>query len=487
MPRIIFGGLKADRPDLLNGELEGAENCVPYSDSYGPFPAPVPYSSSVGATVINAYSTKDLTGNVYTFLGTEGSLWKESSTAINNISRTASYTTSNDGALWEFETFGNTVVAANGADKLNFYEMGTSTTFLDMSASSSAPLARHIAIVKDFLVTGHQPNAENRIQWSRQNNVARYDVSQRYQSDFQPLPGTDQLIKRITGGDTGHILTNTSAWLMTYVGSPIIFRFDEVAKNVGCQASGSVARYQGITFFLGTSGFHAFDGNQAVPIGRDQVDETVLGELNKATLNKIRATVDPVNRLYLMAYPSIASTDGTCNRIAIFSWDTGRWTLVTENTQTVFNHMTGGLTLEGLNAYGTMETLAFSLDSSVWQGGLSALSCVGTDTRIARFEGDAKTAVITTGESQLVVDARAFVTSIRPLVQGNSSTSISVEVGRRDRLIDTVSWGASSAMNSSGHCPVRSNARYHRMRMTVAGGFDRIMGSDLDFTKEGRR
>lgn len=485
--RVIFGGLKADRPDLLNGELEGAENCVPYSDSYGPFPEPIPYSSSAPATVVGAYSTKDLSGNVYTFLGTEGSLYKESATAINDVSRTASYTTANDGATWEFETFGNVVVGANGGDPLNYFTMGTSTQFLNMSASASAPTARHIAVVKDFLVTGHQPSAENRVQWSRQNNVFRYDISQRYQSDFQDLPGNDQLIKKITGGETGHVLTNRSAWLMTYVGSPIIFRFDEVAKNVGCQASGSVARYQGITFYLATSGFHAFDGGQAVPIGRDQVDETVLAELNKAFLYKLSATVDPVNRLYLMAYPSVASTDGTCNRIAIFSWDTGRWTLVTETTQVLFNHMTGGVTLEQLDAYGTLETLAFSLDSSIWQGGLSALSCVNGNKRISRFEGNAKTATITTGESQLVVDARAFVRSIRPLVQGNSSTSISVEVGRRDRLIDTVSWGASSAMNSSGHCPVRSNARYHRMKLSVSGGFDRIMGADIDFTKEGRR
>jgi hypothetical protein len=485
--RVIFGGLKTDRPDLLNGELEGAENCIPYSDSYGPFPEPVAYSNSASATVVGAYSTKDLSGNVYTFVATDGQIYKESAAAIANVSRTASYSTANDGASWEFEAFGNNVVAANGADTLNYFTMGSSTQFLNMSASASAPVARHIAVVKDFLITGHQPNAENRVQWSRQNNVFRYDISQRYQSDFQDLPGSDQLIQKVTGGETGHVLTNRSAWVMTYVGSPIIFRFDEVAKNVGCQAIGSVARYQGITFYLASSGFHAFDGNQAVPIGRDQIDETVLAELNTGFSYKLSATVDPVNRLYLVAYPSTGSTDGTCNRIAIFSWDTGRWTLVSENTQVLFNHMTGGLSLEGLDAYGTMEALAFSLDSSVWQGGLSALSCVNTARRIARFEGAAKTAVITTGESQLIVDARAFVRSIRPLVQGNSSTSISVEVGQRDRLIDAVSWGASSAMNSSGHCPVRSNARYHRMRMTVAGGFDRIMGGDIDATKEGRR
>jgi hypothetical protein len=47
--------------------------------------------------------------------------------------------------------------------------------------------------------------------------------------------------------------------------------------------------------------------------------------------------------------------------------------------------MTGGYTLEGLDALGSLESLAFSLDSSAWQGGLSALSCVDSNHKISQF------------------------------------------------------------------------------------------------------
>jgi hypothetical protein len=485
--RVLFGQLQSDQPDLLNGDLEEAENCVPYINSYGPFPEPVGYSAPAPDVVRGAYSTKDLSGTVFTVLATEGRLYKESSTALNDISRTASYTTANDGPNWEFETFGNTVIAANGADPMQVFTIGTSSAFVNQSASASAPIARHIAVVRDFLFTGHQPNLENRAQWSRINNPLRFGVSQRFQSDFQDLPGTDQIIKKVTGGDFAAILTNTSIWRATYVGSPLIFRFDELARNVGCFASGSAARFQNITFFLSGSGMYAFDGQSATPIGLEQVDEKILDEINLSFLHRVTSTIDPVNRLYLMAYPSTASTDGTCNRIAIYSWAKQRWAFASETIEVLFNHMTSGYTLEGLDALGNLETLAFSLDSSAYQGGLSALSCANGLHQIARFTGDAKTARFTTGEAELVTDARAFVRSLRPLVQGSSTTTVNIEVGGRDRLVDPVVWGSASIMNATGTCPVRANHRYHRLRMSVSGGFDRVIGSEVEFTKEGVR
>ncbi len=301
------------------------------------------------------------------------------------------------------------------------------------------------------------------------------------------MPGTDQNIKRVTGGDFACILTNSSVWRATYVGSPLIFRFDEIARNVGCYASGSVARFQNMTFFLSSSGVYVFDGQTCSPIGVEQVDATLLGELNKSYLHRVTATIDPVNKLYLMAYPSTGSPDGTPNRIIVYSWTNQRWSFVSQNLETLFNHMTGGYTLEGLDALGTLDTLAFSLDSAAWQGGLSAFSCVNTDHKIARFTGSEKTARFVTGESQIITDARAFVRSIRPLIQGDSATTVTSYVGGRDRLIDSVTWSSASALNATGTCPVRSNARYHRLKVEVAGGFERAMGADIELTKEGIR
>ena len=486
MTRILFDKLRSDLPDLLNGGLEDATNCIPYGNSYGPFPEPVAYSVSATGRVYGAFSTRDTSGNAYTFVATQGQLYRESATALNNVSRTASYATATD-KVFEFITFGNTTLGVNGTDALQVYTLGTSTQFLDASASASAPIAAHIATVRDFVFLGNLSTGNNRVQWSRINNPLRYTPSQQYQADFQDLPGDNAAIQRITGGDFATILTKSSVWRASYVGSPLIFRFDELAPGIGCMAGGSCARFQGSTYFLSPPGFFVFDGNQAQPIGDEEIDAYFLADLNKSFLSRITAVIDPDNKLYIVSYPSVSSTDGLCDKLAIFSWAANRWTFVSQNLEWLFINLAGGVTLEGLDAYGTMETLQYSLDSDVWQGGTAFLGGVDEGHRITRFTGADKTARFITGESQIIPDGRAFLRAIRPLVQGNSATSVSVQIGYRDRLIDDVQWTTASTMNATGVCPVRNNARFQRLRMDISSGFERAMGADVDYTGEGFR
>ncbi len=346
-------------------------------------------------------------------------------------------------------------------------------------------MAKHIATVRDFVVLGNLGTGGTRVQWSRINNPLRYTPDARYQSDFQDLAGAEQNVQRVTGGDFGTILTDNSVWRMTYVGSPLVFRFDEMAPGIGCAAPGSVARFQNLTFFLSHSGFYVFDGASATPIGQEQIDDTFIADFNANYRHRVSAIIDTINKLYLISYPSVNSPTGEPDKMLAYGWQSKRWTTISAEMQFLFNHITGGLDLDSITS--NVDTLAYSLDSPIWQGGLRGVGCVGTDNRIARFEGSAKAARFTTGEGQLIADSRAFVRNIRPLVQGTVG-NISATIGQRDLLTNDVVWGSPSNVNTTiGDCPVRSNARYHRFRLDVTGGFQRVMGIDIDFTKEGRR
>lgn len=483
--RVPFGDLRPDQPDLINGGLEEAYNCIPYGDSYGPWPSPVAYSQSVSAACYGAVSVFSKAGVASTFVATRTKLYKDSAGAVADVGATTTYATAVD-AQWEFAGFGDTFLAVNGTDPMQVWTLDSSSAWRNQSASASAPVAKHIAVVRDFVMAGNTGTDTDTAQWCQINNPLRWAFSRTKQSDSQQLPGTGE-IRRITGGDFAAILTAGSAWRADYVGSPLFFRFDEVAPGIGCTAPGSAARFQNVTYYLSHRGFVAFDGQNAIPIGDSSIDRTFADDLNSSFLYRITSVIDPVNKLYIVSYPSVSSTDGTCDKLAIYGWSVGRWTFVSQSLEWLFINLSGGVTLEGLDAYGTMETLAFSLDSSVWMGGQAFVAGVDTGHRITRFTGDDMTARFITGEGQLVQDARAFVRAIRPLVQGNSSTSITAYTGTRDRLIDSVTWSSGVAMNSIGVCPMRSNGRYHRMRIDVAGGFDRAMGGDVDFVREGVR
>ena len=42
-------------------------------------------------------------------------------------------------------------------------------------------------------------------------------------------------------------------------------------------------------------------------------------------------------------------------------------------------------------------------------------------------------------------------------------------------------------VRDSGDCPLRTNSRYHRLRVTVNGNFDTLSGVDIEAMPEGKR
>lgn len=485
---IRFGDMRPDAADLLNGGLEDALNVVPKRDTYEPFVEPAFDTGSLSATCVGAVALRDTSGNTYRFAGTPQNLYRLSATVWTNVSRTASYTTATD-LRWKFAVFGNTVLAVNGVDTMQSYTLGTSTVFTNMSASASAPIAANIITVRDFAMAGSIATQKNKVQWSRINNVARWGASIQFQSDSQSLPGDSALIQGMTGGDYAAIFTISSIWRGTYVGSPIVFRFDEVAPGIGCPVPGSIARYQAFNYFWAGDGFYAFDGIQAVPIGNDKVDDFFQADFMSTYKYNVSSVIDPINKLYIISYPSVNSATGICDRLLVINYTNGRWARVEQNLEFIYNALSLGYTLEGLDAVSaSIDALPFSLDSSVWTGGDPSLSGFGTNHRGLVFAGMTyKDAQLITGELQLIPNKRAFVRAIRPLIQGNSSTAIVVNIGKRDRQTDSVTWTADSSINSNGVCPVRANARYHRLKMRVTGGFEKAMGFDIDAVPDGMR
>jgi hypothetical protein len=143
--------------------------------------------------------------------------------------------------------------------------------------------------------------------------------------------------------------------------------------------------------------------------------------------------------------------------------------------------------LEGLDAYSSsIDTLPLSLDSRSWIGNTAVLSGFGNTHKQVNFTGTALDAVIETQESQIYQGFLTTVTKLRPLIDG--SGTVTVQIGTRNNLSDSVTWGSPISPEANGDFSVRSNARYHRARLNISGGFNFAQGVDiLDATQGGRR
>ena len=301
------------------------------------------------------------------------------------IQKVLVYAPGGDGT-WRFAQFGALAIAVNGVDAPQSFDLSAGTAWTALGGAP--PVATFITTVRDFVLMGKIGSTPQRVQWSGINNATLWGSVPANQADFQDLPDGGN-VTGLVGGEYGLIFQETSVRRMTYEGPPIIFRIDKIANELGASVPGSVASLLDMAFFLHKSGFYMVRaGQQITPIGRGKVDRTFWKEFDEANFFRCSSAIDPVRGLYVFAYPANGGS-GTPNRLLIYNWNTEKWSRAVLDCELVFGGVSQqSYTLEELDAFGTVETLPYSLDSSFWTGALSLL-LFGFDTghRSGSFSG----------------------------------------------------------------------------------------------------
>jgi len=480
-----FGEYLPDLPDRDNNGLTVAKNCIPHTVSYRQILSPVVYSSALDARCRGVISSQDTAGNTYNYAGDATKLYALGGVTYSDVSVAGGYSTATDD-MWEFAKWGDKIIAVNGlTDSPQIITMG-GANFANLGGSP--PSARHVGVVRDFVVLGNITGSANELHWSAFNDGTGWTAGTD-QSDTQELQ-SGGWIQRIVGGEYGTIFCERSIYRMTYVGYPLIFQLDEVESNRGTPAPGSVAKFGNSSFYLGWDGFYRFNGTQSVPIGANKVDKTFYGDFDGNFYTRITSAVDPINNLVFWSYPGIGNTGGRSNRILVYNWTTDRWAGPIElEHHFIAQTMAIGYTLDELTTslgYTDIDNVPFSLDSRFWQGGNILLSVFDEDHKLNNFTGPAMTATLETGEYEMNPGGRSFITGVRPLYVGDGAATLAL--GTRSGVNDPVSWSASVSPNSqTGLCPFRVNARYHRARMTITGGFDHAFGVEAEGKQVGKK
>lgn len=456
-----------------------ATNVIPWADGYKSFPSfSVVSTNALTAKYQGGAFARDITSNVYEFAGDATKLYSLGSGAWTDVSRLAggAYTTATDD-WWECAQWGNTVIAVNGhTDAPQVMTLGGANF---AALGGSPPKARHIAVIRDFVVLGNVNDGTaypSRVQWSAINNSTSWAVSAATQADYQDLQGDNGgWVQKILGGEYGLVFQERAISRMTYVGSPVIFQFDLIEKNRGTMAPQGIVGWGNMAFFLADDGFYAMVGGApAVPIGDGKVDRYFLNDYQTGNAHLITGAIDPVNKIVMWAYPGAGFSAGTTNQILIYNWVYKKWSLATVTIEGLVRYAAQGYTMETLdNLSGSIDALTTSLDSRTYTGGAMTLSAFNSSHKIGTFTGTAMDATVDTGEIELNKSQRTTVQEVRPLVDGNAA---SVTVGTRNLVSDTVSFGSAISQNASGFCPTRTNANFHRFRVTTTGAFNFMQG-----------
>ena len=475
--KLTFGEWMPDQPSV-SGALTDAKNVVSQAIGYGPFPTPVTFSTSNAAeNLTSLYAAKKPNGDTELFAAGATKIYTVTGVGAITQVKTGMTTGANDRV--RFTQFGKTVITTNNADKLQAWTLGTSTSFADLSAT--APIAKFITVVRDFVVcanTLETTQQQYRVRWSAINNETDWTEDVNTQSDYQDIPDGGQIVG-IRGGEFGLVFLERAIHRMTYVGTPFIFQFDNISRNKGCMVAGSIAQYQGITFFLSDDGFYMCDGQNVSTIGAEKVDRFFLEDASESDYGTMSAAVDPIRKLVIWNYKSV---NGTRN-LLIYNFKTQKWTYGDAGTDFLSEASTATVTLEQLDSLSaSIDALTTSLDSPLFIGGKYFLG--GTlATRVMSFTGANQTAVISTGD--LDIGANSVVTLARPIVDNGSAT---VAIASRTLLNQGVSFNTAVAASSENRVSLRSAGRYHRLKVTPTGdNWDNAISVDVDVTPQGVR
>jgi len=443
---------------------------------YGPFPQESDYSAAADLNLNNVVAARDTSGNTKVFAGSDTKLYTLDSgdLSLDDVSGTT-YTSA---SRWRFTQFGNRLIAGNEANTLQGYDLTSTGDFANLA--SDAPKAKFVTVVRDFVVTGYQNSYPFRVQWSGINNETTWAASGTTQADSQDIPDGGA-VQGVTGGEFGLVLLERSIFRMSYLGTPLIFQFDNIARNLGCYEPNSVIQWQQVTYFLGDDGFYACDGQNVVNIGAEKVNRYFFTSLQEAEIGNMSAAVDPERNLIIWGYPTIDTT----YRLLIYHIPTKRWSYADTGVNRVCTSATPSITLEGLDSFSaSIDALSSSLDSRIWLGGKINLAGV-SGAKIITFSGSPKTAIIDTSDIEVDSANKSMITLARPIVDNGSG---SVAVDSRDLLNETVSFPAVTAANSENRVGLRSFGRYHRLRVTPTGAdWKSAIGVDLEIQRAGMR
>lgn len=497
------GDYTPDQPDFGGAGTAVAYNVVPRTKtSYSPMPSfKTAASAALNGPPLNAFSAQDASGNSGNYVGTTSKLYSlTSASSPNFVDRSGSAYTTPAGNFWSFTEALGFVYASNGSNPMQRVQTATTNNFANVGGNS--PTARYLAWIQPgFMLAGDindvtvgiQPQG---IRWSALGNPADWPLigsadAIAKNSDWQAVLGPHGRFRGFApdlASCAAALFFEQAVFRMLYIGGDKIFAIQPVEKLRGTQSPNSIIQVGQLAYFLSPNGWMGFDGTEAIPIGEGKVNTTFFKDADPNYLNQVQGEADPISGLCFWSYAGAGNFNGVPNRILVYHPPTNKWTLIFHAAgNSLFIGRTSGVTLDQIDALGyNLDTLPYSLDSSILAGGRLVLAGFDAAYKAGYFTGPNMDFTVDTVERQLVSARRARISGVRPLVEGDVCDAA---IGSRSVLSTVPVFGLPSSQNAQGLCPVRNEDRYQRARLSrpLGNTVTHIQGAEIEFSPAGRQ
>ena len=489
-----------DRLDPHNMGLVRVNNAIPHTNGFSVARDFSAITSSLPDKVVGATFGRKPTGTEVLFAGTASGLYRllgDNATWCDVSPSGSSFMNVNS---WEFSQVDNLILATGKTQGVYSFNLDGNTGACDdsrelfVALSGDPPKADYISSFRQFTVLGGIEDYPSRLQWSGFNNATLWSPSRFTQSDFQDLPSRNGKVQALVPGNYMVVFQEKSIHIMSYVGPPTVFRFDEVDLERGTDAPLSVCSTGETIFFHSGDGFFRLDGGrQLTPIGEDRVDKWL--EDNVSHILSLRGVVDPENHAVFWSFDGRGG--GRYTHILVYRWDVDSWGLIEQEhdyavAAPAFSQTLDAAAFNDLYGNNIDGSYQVSFDSPLWLSGRLNLRLFNEDHKMGSLSGVPKQAVFESGYRMIGRGGYHKIIGVTPIVGDlgtyNPEADQTVRVDVRDRIQQrTASDSQVRSLNKWGNADIHLRGSYFKIRTTLTGGFHGFSGWDYDATPDGLR
>jgi hypothetical protein len=346
---------------------------------------------------------------------------------------------------WSFTRFGQVVYAQNGVDPEQMFDVDTDAEFSD---NATAPVAKYIASVGDFLMRANLVGYPARVQWSGLNNPS-YNVATSRSSDFQDMPTGDECMGIVPLSGGAHIWMRSAVHGMAFaLTSELVFTRSAIDEVTGTSAPYSICSIGQDDYVVYTdNGFIRFQGGGFRNIGEGKVNKWFLADSDQNERQNIVANVDPEHNVVWFAYTTASGTRRTIG----YQWIYDRWCLSTLAIQ----------------ASCIARTFVYDASTPIVDEGLRRFAMITDDRRLAYLVGDNLAATLTSNELDFATD-RSRATGAKLISDAQSVTLTHMTTDRRGGDFRTRT--PVTASTRTGRFPLNGDGEQHKLKAEIAAG-----------------
>lgn len=381
------------------------------------------------------------------------------------------------GNNWAMMQYGDNVLLNNIADGMLLFDSETSGA---VTVVPGAPKARSMFLAFEC-VFALDCDGDNRLM--KNSAPGTFDNWRTAGAGNQEFPDGEALMG---GGqindNTAAVLQRSAVHMLNLSGDSRIYTKAKVADGIGAVNPECIVQAPGALYFWDSSGCYRISAAGLEAIGQDKINKAFMDALGEDGLSTIEGAYDPERKQASWRYKSQAApSEIVFDNIIIFDEVTKEFAEVHERTTALVKMSSPALALEDLDQFGSIDDLAFSLDSSVWKGDRPRLGALDGNFMFGFFEGAYLAASI--DSATLINPKSMLVTSCLPITDADE---ITVSMGVRNRLADAVSWKAPSKMQASGRVPTRARGKALTARVDIPSSvWSYIRGIDDLVVSEG--